>query len=109
MVALYELFIHPELYSMAAALSGGYPYYDDLRNIYFPNRSDSKIYLDCGTVGLDGKLLVATQTMDAFLRQNGYREDDNYFYQEMKGHDHNEYAWSKRVADFLTFFFGRKN
>lgn len=105
MVALYELFTHADIYSKCAALSGGFPYYDDLRQDYFPNRSDSFIYLDCGTISLDAQLLPATQSMDSFLKDNGYVEGENYYYEEVRGGDHNERNWADRVPKFLKLFF----
>lgn len=105
MEALYQIFIHPDVFSGAAALSGGEEYYRDLMRDYFPGRTDLKIYMDCGDQGLDARLLTATLEMDAFLRQKGYVQGSGYDYWTVVAGEHNEANWASRVPRFLKLLF----
>lgn len=105
MVALWQLFIHPEVFSKAGALSGGFEYCDDLRKDWFKPNPQATIFLDCGDKGLDGKLLPATRDMDAFLQENGFVPGKNYQYFLAEGQDHGERFWATRVEKFLRLFF----
>lgn len=76
-----------------------------------------KIWLDAGTheaeSDINGNgvpdLIDDLRTMKAVLLYHGYEEGEDFIYKEVEGATHDEFSWSKRIGDVLTFFFSKEN
>jgi enterochelin esterase-like enzyme len=117
-VSLLLAMEYPETYSRVGALSGGNPSPQDpewatLPFAIYPFIMENKlldepihrIYLDCGTLGIDAPFLPFTTRMRRALVERGWREDETLKYEIVDGADHNEAAWADRVDRMLTFLF----
>jgi predicted alpha/beta superfamily hydrolase len=97
---------HPEVFSMAGCMSSSFYYNDDkvfkMLDEYIGPKKHIKIYIDHGEDGL-----VRGQKMFCKLTQMGYviGTDLDYFY--VRGAEHNETEWAKRLERPLIFFFGK--
>lgn len=109
MFALYMAFAHPQTFGKVAAVAGGQAPYGALRQRLFRPDLNLKIYLDCGTEGIDRELLPETLLMGEFLQQKGYQLGENLFYQVFQGTHHNEKAWAERLPGMLRFLFPKSS
>jgi len=97
---------YPEVFSMAGCMSSSFYYNDDkvfkMLDEYIGPKKHIKIYIDHGEDGL-----VRGQKMFCKLTQMGYviGTDLDYFY--VRGAEHNETEWAKRLERPLIFFFGK--
>ncbi len=105
MIAMYMGFTHPQVYGKVAAFAGGFMPYMVLRARHFKADLKLKIYLDCGTEGIDKELLPESLIMGEFLQKNGYTQGENLFYKIFDKDQHNEPAWAKRLPGALSFLF----
>lgn len=107
MISLYIGFKYPQYFSKIIALSGGFEPYIDLRENHFNKDANLKIYLDCGTKDMDGDMKVETINLYNFLKQNGYKDNENLYFLIDEGASHNEKEWAKRGPLYLQFMFGK--
>jgi len=97
---------HPEVFGMAGCMSSSFYYNDEkvfkMIDEYEGPKKHIKFYIDHGEDGL-----IRGQKMFCKLTQLGYviGTDLDYFY--MRGAEHNEKEWAKRMERPLIFFFGR--
>jgi len=94
-VSLYLAWQYPEVFGMAACLSGTFGWADDLwRRIEFEPRRDIRIYLDSGWPDDNYE---TTRAMHALLLSRGYREGHDLSYLAFPHARHDEHHWAKRV------------
>jgi enterochelin esterase-like enzyme len=102
----------PDVFSAAASLSGAFlpritSILDTVRNNHGP-RHPLRIYLDCGTGGVDRELLPGNEQLYALLKKQGFVEGKDVTYYFADGADHNEAAWAARTWRPLVFLFGTR-
>ena len=116
LISLYALAEHPDTFSRAAAVSIHWPLTepegamaqqaDAAMQAYLassgidPNKHT--IWFDNGTETLDAAYPPHAQAMEAWFREQGWREDQAIF-RAYPGTDHSEGAWADRADDILTF------
>ncbi len=105
MMALYMAFSHPDTYGRVLAFAGGEVPYRILRERLFKDSLNLRIYLDCGTAGVDAQLLPESRAMGEFLQVNGYTQGRNLMYRIIERDPHNEAAWARRLPEALSFIF----
>ncbi len=103
---------YPDVFSMAGCLSSAFlvDHNKILREVreYAGPRKNIRLYLDCGTVDLDARLLPGSEEMAVILEERGYKKGFDYDFYVDHGATHNERAWAARAWRPLTFFFGKK-
>jgi predicted alpha/beta superfamily hydrolase len=113
LISFYLAWWHPEVFSMAACLSGSWMWENAvvLRFLTEDKRPtpDIKIYLDHGSEGGEGRHAWIYRSMRDALMARGFRLGKNLAYQFGIGDDHNEMAWGRRVEAPLMFFFRIKS
>jgi predicted alpha/beta superfamily hydrolase len=102
---------YPGVFSGAACLSPAFDI-EDINYIpavinYSGKKKAVKFYIDCGTAGLDAKLLPGSEEMIRELENKGYKSGKDILFYKAEGAKHNEAAWSKRNPRYLEFLFGR--
>lgn len=110
LISFYFVLWHPEVFSKAAMLSGGFVYdeakiIDRINTIKLPEQS-IKLYFDCGDKELDNYFLPANKIMFDVLNQRGVKQIE--FVTEY-GAKHNENEWAKRIWKPLVYMFGNKD
>lgn len=110
LISFLFLWWHPDVFSMAGCFSSAFMVDDDriLREVESAKTlpSDIRLYLDCGTAGLDGSLEPGYARMGELLRDRGLVEGKTLLAFLDRGAEHNEQAWASRVWRPLKFFFG---
>ncbi len=110
-ISLLLAWEHPEVFSMAACLSGSWMWGDAaaLRLIEDDTTAvpDLKLYLDHGSEGDEGRYAWLFRTIRDTLIGRGFVLDKNLQYNFGIGDGHNESAWARRVWRPLVFFFGK--
>ena len=108
LISFYMVWKYPNVFSKAACLSSGFAYDEGHALDKFASSSQklpgTKLYLDCGDVGLDKYFLVDNEKMKLQLAKH---PEIQVMYKVFNGADHNEYAWTKRVDIPLKFLFGK--
>jgi enterochelin esterase-like enzyme len=120
LISIYALGEYPQTFGNAAALSVHWPLADPskassdepaivaaafdkwLRKSELrlgPNR----LYMDHGTINLDGFYRPYSLKIDAMLAAKGWKEGANWQSEIYQGTDHNEAAWRARIDIPLTF------
>ncbi len=101
---------HPEVFSKAGCLSSAFLVDHDkiLREVkeFKGGRKDIRVYLDCGTLDLEDRLRLGSETMARILTEQGYKAGRDFEYFLDEGATHNERAWAGRVWRPLIFLFG---
>lgn len=102
---------HPHLFSMAGCISSAFLWkrnsiIKEVKNHHGPAKK-IRVYIDCGSKGIDSDLAPANKKMYETLKNKGYRENSELKYYFDKNGDHNERDWSRRLWRPLTFFFGK--
>jgi enterochelin esterase-like enzyme len=103
---------HPEVFAKVACLSPAFKiekidYITPVRN-YAGKRKNIKLYIDSGGAGLDSHFLPGIREMVSVLKEKGFKENKNlYVFYDLTA-EHNEAAWSKRIATPLKLFFGKR-
>lgn len=103
---------HPEVFSMAGCLSSAFAYDEGL----ILDAVDSskalppgiKIYMDCGTLELEARLLPGMERMKELLVARGMKEGSDLLVVVDQGAAHNEPAWANRLWKPLTFLYGTR-
>ena len=67
-----------------------------------PSMDDHYIYMDRGTVELDGSYAPYQDKIDAMFRSHGW-DANHYDSRVYEGHEHNETCWAKRLDQPLQF------
>lgn len=110
LISLYALCEYPEVFGKAACLSTHWPAVGDGMLAYLnerlPSPGQHKLYFDYGSEGLDREYEPWQTSVDALLRQKGYREGKDFASWHFTGEDHTTTAWKNRVHIPLTFLFG---
>lgn len=115
LISLYALAEYPSVFGAAACLSTHWPgtlperpdnpvpaaIFAYLRS-KLPVAGSHRLYFDHGTETLDASYASRQQVVDQILRQKGYA-DTNWRSLTFPGAEHNEQAWSARLAVPLTF------
>lgn len=74
---------------------------------HLPAANGALIYMDRGTVELDGSYAPFQEQMNRLIRSKGW--DDNHFKSLVfDGHEHKETCWAARLDTPLRFFLGNK-
>jgi len=107
LIAFMLLWEHSGIFSKAACLSVPFKidYVDYLTYVKQspPPLQNIQIYIDNGELGIDAELQPGIDQMLRILDQMKL----NYSWCRVINADHNETAWSKRVAKFLQLFYAR--
>jgi enterochelin esterase-like enzyme len=100
----------PDVFSAAASVSGAFlPRMTTiLDTVRTGGRRPIRVYLDCGTGGVDRVLLPGNEQLYALLKKQGFVEGKDVTYYFADGADHNEAAWAARVWRPLVFLFGTR-
>jgi len=111
LISLFLAWEHPEVFGMAACLSGSWMWNDAaaLRLIEGDTTAvpDIKLYLDHGSEGDEGRYAWLFRTIRDTLIGRGFVLGKNLQYIFGIGDGHNESAWARRVWRPLVFFFGK--
>jgi predicted alpha/beta superfamily hydrolase len=115
LISLYALERYPGVFSGAACISTHWPVHTHV-NIpafgntmvrYFgsqlPDPAQVKIYFDFGTATLDAWYEPYQTMMDTIMARTGFTPGKNWMTKKFPGAEHDERAWSKRVAIPLQF------
>jgi enterochelin esterase-like enzyme len=118
LISMYAICEYPEVFGASAWLSTHWPgIFDDIDNpvpasfmeylsSHAPSPAGHRIYMDCGTAGLDGLYPKYHLQAEKILKEKGYSKK-NLISRVIQGADHNEQAWRARMPDILTFFLGK--
>jgi len=109
LISFYMLWLHPDVFSKAACLSGGFAY-DPGDIVDSAGRSTARlagtrIYLDCGDRDLDLHFLPDNRKMAGYLSRDARLKA---VFKIFPGATHNEQAWAGRIWEPLVFLFGAK-
>ena len=103
---------HPEVFSMAGCLSSAFSYGSgsilDAVESSTGLRAGTRVYLDCGTLDLEARLLPGTERMRKLLVSKGMMEGKDLLVVIDQGAAHNEPAWANRLWKPLTFMYGAR-
>lgn len=73
---------------------------------HLPAPNSALLYMDRGTVGLDGSYAPFQDQMDRLIRSHGW--DERHFVSRVfAGHDHNETCWAQRLDHPLRFLLSQ--
>ncbi|WP_291845095.1 alpha/beta hydrolase-fold protein [Maricaulis sp.] len=128
LISFYGLARHSETFGAAAGLSTHWPIFADgsfrdpqiagaWREQALAAWSDfladapldptrHRIWLDHGTINLDGLYPPYQDAIDAVMAGRGFDDSARYRSTRYEGADHNETAWNARLADPLVFLLG---
>lgn len=104
-LSLWMGYQHPEVFSMVGAISPSLWIADGamLNVLETTTKRDTKIWIDQGT----GEYSDFTRNAVSILINNGYKYGEDIVYYEVRGAEHNEIAWSKRIECPFIFFKGK--
>lgn len=121
LISLYGLCEYPDVFGRAACLSthssmmmpaapgqaqlNNEPWATALRaylNDHLPGMASHRLYMDRGTVDLDGSYGPYQDAIDALITGKGWTAP-HYESRVFEGHIHNERCWAARLATPLTF------
>lgn len=120
LISLYALGEYPHIFGRAAAVSIHWPLGDPREgqganpasvSAAFTawlaasrvNPRRNRLYVDEGTVNLDGFYRAYSQPMEAVLDRRGWHGGRHFNFRIFEGADHNERSWRERVTIPLTF------
>lgn len=103
-LSLWMGYQHPEVFSMVGAISPSLWIADGamLYVLETTHKRNIKIWIDQGT----GEYSDFTRNAVSILIENGYKYGEDLVYYEVRGAEHNEIAWSKRIECPFIFFKG---
>ena len=100
--ALYTALRHPELFSGVGILSAGRHYFAELERRYLAGSPPrARIFISCGTRGMDEELHPFTRAFVKQLKASGAE----YRAVTRSGASHHERFWSAVLPDLLRYFF----
>lgn len=109
LISFMLVWYHPDVFYSAACLSPAFTdqfdYAIDWVEDESSDRKNIRIYIDCGGVTLDKRLLPGAELMVKTLKKKGFVEGQNLMWYYSPQAEHNEAAWAKRVWRPLTFLF----
>jgi predicted alpha/beta superfamily hydrolase len=118
LISLYALCELPKIFGAAACLSTHWPgIFDDNQNPVpaaflkylsekAPSSSAHRIYMDCGTAGLDSLYPKYHLQAEKILKSKGY-SGNKMKSRIVKGANHSEQAWKARMPEVLEFLLGK--
>lgn len=119
LISLYASFRRPEVFSRCAALSPSLRWHDEWIIDYARANKPTlplRIWFDMGSregalggQGGPSDALESCRTLRQKLIAMGYAPGRDFHYVEVEGGEHNEAAWSARIADVLRFLFPPRN
>jgi len=109
LVAFILLWENPQIFSKAICMSSAFlidtlDYVRVIKN-HRGDRPSVKIYIDNGGIDLENELQPGIDAMLETLDKIGYRKNCDYFWVKDSLAQHNEAAWSRRIAYPLQMFF----
>lgn len=111
LVSFYLAWEHPEVFGMAACLSGSWNWDNAAVFQLVENQSapipNIKLYVDHGSQGEEGQNSWMHRLLRDALIRRGFVLGKNLAYNFGVGDNHHETAWARRVWKPLLFFFGR--
>jgi enterochelin esterase-like enzyme len=124
LISLYALGEYPGVFGTAAALSIHWPLGDPRQGQGAPQEEviaafdgwlrgtrlrpgRNRLYMDHGTINLDGYYRPYSAAMEAVLPRYGWRSGRNWVSVVAEGTDHNEAAWRARIEQPLAFLLRR--
>jgi len=112
LISLYLAWQNPQVFSMAACLSGSWMW-DNAATLRLIEDDTTavppiKLYLDHGSEGDEGRYAWIYRTIRDTLIGRGFVLGKTLQYNFGIGDAHNETAWARRVWRPLEFFFGSK-
>lgn len=104
-LSLWMGYQHPEVFSMVGAISPSLWIADGamLYVLESTPKKNIKIWIDQGT----GEYSDFTRNAVSILIDQGYKYGKDLIYYEVRGAEHNEIAWSKRIECPFIFFKGK--
>jgi enterochelin esterase-like enzyme len=118
LISLYALCELPKVFGAAACLSTHWPgIFDDHQNPVpaafmkylsekAPSSSTHRIYMDCGTTGLDSLYPKYHEQAEKILKSKAY-SGKKLKSRIVQGAGHNEQAWKARMPEVLEFLLGK--
>lgn len=110
LVALYLGLKYPKVFGKIACLSPS-AWWDDrmiVKDVQaLPKKPPLRVWLDIGSAE-DMDSVAAVRALRDALAAKGWKLGVDLYYLEAPGAEHNEAAWARRVAPFLTFLFPKK-
>lgn len=118
LISLYALCELPQVFGAAACLSTHWPgIFDDYQNPVpaafmkylsekAPSSSTHRIYMDCGTTGLDSLYPKYHEQAEKILKSKAY-SGKKLKSRIVQGAGHNEQAWKARMPEVLEFLLGK--
>ena len=118
LISLYALCELPQVFGAAACLSTHWPgIFDDHQNPVpaafmqylskkAPSSATHRIYMDCGTAGLDSLYPRYHLQAEKILKSKGY-SGNKMKSRLVQGASHNEQAWKARMPEVLEFLLGK--
>lgn len=110
MISAYAIAEYPEVFGGAACLSthwnlaGGVIL--DWYQSHWPKAGSNRVYFDYGTETLDADYEPYQMQMDAIMRDQGYRDGEDWLTRKFEGADHSPRAWRERLHIPLEFLLG---
>lgn len=113
LAALHLAYTHPEVFGAAACLSPAFMIADGRGHtlaevISAEGKRPVRVYIDCGTAGLEAALLPSARAMRDLLLASGWTLGEDLVWHEAPGAEHSERAWRARVDRPLEFLFGAR-
>jgi enterochelin esterase-like enzyme len=125
LISLYGLCKYPQTVRQAACLSTHWPMtvnidllmkahpaaqpvaqsYRDWLSVHLPQAGRHRIYMDHGTVNLDGLYGIHQRQVDSIFERKGYVDAKDLKSLVFEGTDHNETAWAARLETPMQFLF----
>ncbi len=109
-VALYAHYQHASTFGGALCLSpafwvGNFAIFDWIRERATP--TFSRLYLDCGGLEAEGRMLAAAERMAAHLLRDRRYSRKQFWWRPDPPADHHELAWRRRLPRALRFMYRR--
>lgn len=110
LISLYAISEYPQVFGGAGCVSTHWSaareeLVDEMAH-RLPDPSDHRLYFDFGTQTLDREYEPYQRRMDEYLRQAGYRENENWVTLKFEGAEHSERSWRERAHIPLAFLLG---
>jgi len=108
--AFLQLWLYPDIFGKAACLSPTFILnrYEAVRWIKRqPVPVDIRLYMDCGNIGGERKLLKGCRKVLRIFRRKKFHQGDSFFFYKDEDGNHSEQAWAKRLWRPMEFLFPR--
>lgn len=105
LISFYTFLTYPTIFKKCAILSTAFWLYEkefmDLLKVTAINHN--MLYMDLGGKEGDDRYLTSNLKLKEVIE----KKLDNYQYRYYPDDEHNEYAWARRVPNFLEMFYGK--